>query len=105
MRPRGPTGQYLSWDQAIALLYDEDAVAAANRGEAWAAWIWDVLDWEETTGEDAADYESYAEFVEGAEDTFSEGWRERYDLDEFDAGAEFEVTADSDSYTRGKGGK
>lgn len=95
MRPRDDSGHFLAWEDALELRYDPDAVSDAVAGEQWAAWLLDVLEWEEDTGVDPEQFDDLDEFLDVAE---AVAGAEDYD-EEWDAGDEFEISAESDRYT------
>ena len=64
---RDAQGHFISWEEAIELARDPEIQELAEAGRASLAWVLDLNQWEEDSGVDYTEYDSFRDFIDEAE--------------------------------------
>lgn len=93
MRLRDGSGHFISWEEAVELARIPAFVLLAEEGRPALSWILDLLRWEEDSGIDFTEYDSFSNFVDDAEIELAD----LLDADSWlDAGTDLELSVDTD---------
>lgn len=90
---RDAEGHFISWEEAVELARDPEIQELAAEGRTALAWVLDLNQWEEDSGVDYTEYDSFRDFVDDAEVELAD----LLDGDSWlDEGTDLELSVDTD---------